>query len=408
MARQRKQRTVETEPFIWLKDGRFHFTIDKILPGGKRWRKTGSSTSLDTACEKRDAALALWESGSTAKTYTIKEWGEECVAVIWPSKINPKTIEQYESDLRNHVHPILGTKPLAAVTSTDIERLLGDMEADSQSKHLRANVRNVISKLYTTAAARVPAVYSGPNPCKGITVNRTNAEVDENGDELTHKRTLSDEEQSKLLAAAKAHPDPRLYGMVLVGLRMGLRRGEILAFEFNQINTEHSMYRVRWQLSKVTKTEREKLAKAGKPSPRLDLRPPKGSKPNKPPKTRLVPIPKDVMDWMEERKAAVGKFAFQDEKGNWLPPETALHMFDTVAEKAGLIGQKDRFGRPLPKPGWHDLRHTFGHWAAKQGWNRHTHMKVMGHANIATSDLFYTDVDYDEIAKAIERAEQVA
>jgi integrase len=86
--------------------------------------------------------------------------------------------------------------------------------------------------LSSTAARQVPV---NVHPCRSVERKPENNEK---------TRFLSDDERTRLLAACKASPWPRLYGLILLALTTGARKGELLGLTWTDIDLERRLAHV--------------------------------------------------------------------------------------------------------------------------------------------------------------------
>ncbi|MBI1331442.1 MAG: tyrosine-type recombinase/integrase [Armatimonadetes bacterium] len=406
-------RRLESEKYIRLgKDGKFHVEIDKKTPGGEDFRKASKYVTLDKAVAARDEWLKLWADDQSAKVVTLDQWAEECFEEIMPiphtrkKALKPNTINGYRLLYNMHVSPVIGRMELRKVkTSHMIEIIHHRMTC--RDSDTQANVRTVVSKLYTLAQAfeKVPLGY---NPVKLVTVPRTGIKHDEEGFEIRSVRNLTESEQEQLLSASALHAwrfspsdeiftgedgRPWLYLANLMGLRMGLRRGEILGFNLRHVDWNRRLYDVRWQVNRIYKPDKGDFVQAS------DSLKKEGS-------YRKMPIPPSVFDELvriRERKPDT-VFVFDCPDGKHRNPEDLNSAFKIAAREAGLLDCRDDRGGPLKNPTPHDMRHTFGYMHANVYHTPHTALqKLMGHKNIQTTLSYYAVASVDDVIAAMAR-----
>jgi integrase len=165
---------------------------------------------------------------------------------------------------------------------------------------------------------------------------------------------FSREEVMALVRAAETEQDGVLY---LTGAFTGLRLGELLALQWEDIDFESDAVRVRrnWTAG------REGTPKSGR--------------------GRAVPMMEEVAQALArlgQRKRFVGAhdLVFCDELGRHLVYKSLSRRYKGALERAGL--------RPLR---FHDLRHTFGTHAIRHADPREV-MEWMGHADLATTQKY--------------------
>lgn len=381
---------VSGEKYIRLeKSGKYRVEIDRRRPDGKPFRKSSAYKSLDKAISARDEWLAMLEADQSPQKLTLDAWAKECFENIMPypntrrKGLKARTIHGYQLLYDMHASPLLGRFELRKIKPDQIMELLHKRMAHRDSD-TQANMRTVLSKLYTLAQAmdKVPLGY---NPVKLVTVPRAGAKYDEQGYEVHSVRNLTIEEQKAFLSRSAnswAHLG------FLIGFRMGLRTGEILGFNLRHVDWKQRLYAVRGQVQRELGGEivcTDSLKKEGS--------------------YRTVPIPPSVMAELQKMKLAdparVYVFTYPGEERFRRPEDFALE-FKRYAKAAGLFKCKDSTGAPLKNPTPHNMRHSFGYLHANV-WNTpHTALqKLMGHRNITTTLGYYAKASNEDVIEAM-------
>ncbi|HVT12574.1 MAG TPA: tyrosine-type recombinase/integrase [Fimbriimonadaceae bacterium] len=394
MARTAKTaiRRLEEEPSIWLaKDGRYHWDVERRYDDGSQFRKGGACKELEAACQKRDAALAQFESGRPLVRYTVRTWAQHCLDVLWKDeqdngKIKADTVIGHRQILANHILPMLGDLWLDAVGTEHARRLNQHLVELGRDADTRANIRNTGSKLYSTAMAQVPPTATH-NPFKAITINRTKSRRDDQGNRLTHIRTLTVEEEEVLLSWAENH---WAYGMVLAGLKMGLRKGELTAMTWDHIDWQREEYHVEEQIRRSRATGKLVIDDLKRTS-----------------SERRIPIHPKLLSFLKaehERSDRHPVKVFANTNGNWISPEDSDEALLDLVMISGLTNQVDNRGVGLSDPTWHDLRHTFATrlaTAKPAPAAPRTLMELLGHTNIETTFGYYVSSSFADKREAI-------
>lgn len=197
-------------------------------------------------------------------------------------------------------------------------------------------------------------------------------------------RFLTEDEASRLLKAAE---DTSWYSMILIGLRTGLRIGELRGLQWGDVNLTAGLLQVR-------RTD------PGRP----DLPPnaPKGKR------ERTVPLSPDALSVLATARPADAK------PRDWVWP--ALRYRDDTAPhdrtrsesgcRVGLVTAVAASGIDNPKEdsiGWHTLRHTFASWLVIRGVSLRVVQDLLGHASISQTERYAhlapNATHHDEVAK---------
>lgn len=178
-------------------------------------------------------------------------------------------------------------------------------------------------------------------------------------------QVLSREEMQKLLIQAK---DEGYYEIFLLELTTGLRVGELMALQWDDLNFTTGELRVNKQ---VYQTKGE-----------LTVSQPKTKAAN-----RTVILPPAVVEVLREYKKTVSsRWLFPSPKKEDAPlaPSAASHRLALILKHAGC--KKVRF---------HDLRHTFATNALEHGMDVKTLSTIIGHVSSATTLNVYAHVTDD-------------
>ena len=163
-------------------------------------------------------------------------------------------------------------------------------------------------------------------------------------------RVLTEQEITKLLNAC---PHDRWQTYVFLALTTGMRRGELSALEWSDLDLENGVVTVRNKKAHFTKSR----------------------------KVRKLALPPAAVEMLEAlRSRTFGDIVFQTSLGT--PMVNHVNdQFKTIVEDAGI-----------PHCTIHDLRRTFCSHLAMSGANQAIVQKLAGHASITTTLNHYTSI----------------
>jgi len=393
------------------KTGRYHFEIERIIDEDSRepFRRRGSGVTPEEAVQKRDEALAelaairAGKAEVQRKGVTVEDFAQECVESIWVEEIGERTVLGYDDILRNHVIPNIGGVRLHKLTYDHVAGINDKLKSKGLSVQTRKNVRNCISKLFSTAqrVGKVGKDLANPAP---MLIIKTEDKRDEEGNVVTHKRTLTPLEVQALLAQVKGD---RFEAAVMVGLYAGLRIGEVTGLTWANVHFDKRMLSVTQQRQYV----RKKGTKTASPKTVAG--------------TRKVPIADHFVIWLTDAKAtSTGRYVVTKPNGAAVSSDQLTRWFKDLVTAAGLCGVRDEHGALLPDPTPHDLRHTFAHYMAN-GWPTKLDddgrvvtrtastpitqlAKMLGHSTITMTEEYYVDTTDDDLLHAIANVTDVS
>jgi integrase len=252
----------------------------------------------------------------------------------------PSTLRSYRSSVEGRLIPAFGTRPLAEITPEELERWRNALTVSPRTKN------KLLTELHGIFR-RARRAYGLPrNPAAEVEMLRAprKAEID----------VFSPEEVRALVRAAADQQDAALY---LTAAFTGLRRGELIALRWRDVDFAGSHIRVTASFSAGALT----APKSGRP--------------------RAVPMSRDVAAALallgqRERWTGDDDLVFPGTLGGYLDGDALGKRYHQARERAGL--RRLRF---------HDLRHTFGTAMITQADIVRV-KEWMGHAEIETTERY--------------------
>lgn len=362
------------------KDGRWEgrYVIGRNEKGLSKTKNVLAKTKRE--CEEKLKALRDSIRGAEPQRpkadMTFGAWMDRWYQTECKPAIRPKTQVDYENRIYQHIIPELGHVPLAKLTPGDLQqfyirlkqggRLLRTEEygpglSDRMVKSCHVTCRVVLDR----AVAQGLILKNPALACKAPTPHPKEMQV------------LSQEEMQRLLIQAKEND---CYELLLLELSTGLRRGELLALRWDDLDFRTGELRIERQVQRV-KGE-------------LTVTQPKTKS-----STRTVILPIPVLDILKDYRQSVNSrwmFPSPKKEDSPLDPTAVRKKLAIVLERAGC--KRVRF---------HDLRHTFATNALEHGMDIKTLSAVIGHVSSATTLNVYahvTDEMRQSAAAKIDRA----
>ena len=203
-----------------------------------------------------------------ATSITVREWLTTWLVTV-QAEVAPKTHERYSEIVRNFLTPALGNLSLAKLAPSHIQsaynKWVSGGRRDGKEGGLAPRTRRHIHRILRSALGRaVEQQVLARNPADAFKKRLPKVERKE-------MATLTVEQSARLLDAI-AHS--RVYWPTLIALATGMRRGEILALRWRNVDFEGGSLRVMESLEQTKAALRFKAPKTEKlaPSPCPPLR----------------------------------------------------------------------------------------------------------------------------------------
>ena len=290
-------------------------------------------------------------------------------------QIRPKTQADYENRIYQHIIPELGSIPLAKLTAADLQQFYNRLKEGGRLLRVEQygpglSDRMVKSCHVTCRVALDQAVAQGlilKNPalsCKAPITRPKEMQV------------LTGEEIQRLLIQAK---EDGYFELLLLELSTGLRRGEILALRWDDLDFRTGVLRVERQVQRI----RGKLV-VSQPKTRAS--------------SRSILLPTPVLKILEQyRQSVTSRWMFPS-------PRKGDSPRDPTAVRKKLSAVLKRAGCPAAR--FHDLRHTFATSALEHGMDVKTLSTVIGHVSSTTTLNVYAHITDEMRQKAADKIDR--
>ena len=348
------------------KDGRWEgrYTAGYDPETGKRITKNVLGRTQAEVKEKLKSAIGDSQrlDISKAGNYTVAAWVRTWYEVYAEPRIRPNTKEYYTNYIENHIVPGIGKIMLDKLTTIQIQRFYNnlqkngrvqrkgypELEDKSLSPRVVRGVHTLLSNCLDQAAAERLILA---NPAQGCKLPKL---------EKKEMRILPQEKIGMYLAEADRRG---LLAAFYLELTTGLRRGELLALLWTDLDAEARTISVTKQVNRI-----------------------KGELVVSPPKTqnsvRTLAIPQQAVDLLiEEHKKHPGNpYMFPSPKtGTMYDPDAFRRTHDKILKAIGA--EHVRF---------HDMRHLFATLSLKNGVDVKTLSGALGHYSAGFTLNTYT------------------
>ena len=348
------------------KDGRWEgrYTAGNDPATGKPIHKSVLAKNQSEAKEKLKQAIAEAEKldMSRAKSYTLGAWIKLWYEVYAEPRLREKTKDYYLNYIDNHIIPELGNTPLEKLTTIQIQKFYNDLQKSGRIQrytHIKLKdkglstrvVRGIHTLLNNCLEQAVAEHLLLTNPAQGCKLPQL---------EKREMKILPQEKIGMYLAEAERRG---LLAAFYLELTTGLRRGELLALQWTDLDVENRTLAVTKQVNRI--------------NGELVVSPPKTRN-----SIRTLALPQQAVDLLiaEHKKHPRNPYLFPSPKtGTMYDPDAFRRTHDKILKAIGA--EHIRF---------HDLRHTFATLSLKSGVDVKTLSGALGHYSAGFTLNTYT------------------
>lgn len=307
---------------------------------------------------------------------TVGEYLDQWLAEVAAKQVRPSTYTGYETNVRLHIKPLIGSKKLAKLAARDVRQMVEVLRSKPLSRGNGTMSDRAVQYVHATLRAALEQA------CREELIPRNVAKlVQASVRDARQHEPYSVEESKRLLAHAEGH---RLHALWVLLVMLGLRRGEALALRWADVDLNAgtvailgSLQRVGNQLQRVPTKTRGSLRTIPLPGPCLEALRAHRARQN------------------SDRLAAGARWVAMDlvfttRHGTPVEPRTVNRMFRTLTDDADL--------RPVRV---HDLRHGCVSLLLSLGVPPRTVMQIVGHTVMEMTMERYGHVNLDDQREAL-------
>jgi len=364
------------------KDGRWVSTIHLGYRNGKRYRKSIYGETRDEVQKELTRALRAQQLGLPPEPgrLTVGNWLTQWLENQKPPATKPKTYAAYEYQVRVHLMPAFGKRPLTKLQPQEVREFMQSKAKSGLSpksiRHFRATLRAALNVAMRDGliARNVAALVKPPRAARPAL------------------RVFSKEDTFRFLDVVKGH---RLEAIFTVALALGLREGEILGLRWQDVNLRDGTLEVSHTLQRIKRPGADK----GK----LELVAPKTDR-----SRRVIMLPQVATSALyahrrrqEEERGLAGSrwretgMVFSTSIGTMLDQRNMLRAFyaimDTPDPDDPEVDPKKK-RKLFSRLRFHDLRHSAATLLLAQGVHPRSIMELLGHSSISLTMNTYGHV----------------
>ncbi len=368
---------------------------------GQIKRRSVFGRTRDEAREKLDELRQRAARGMPApdRRMTLGQFLDEWLDDIRDDK-RATTLRGYESAVRLHIKPLIGSRRLDKLGAADVRMLMVGMREKCLCCANRRDA-NRPKKEQCCSVGRCCGHWPSTRQVQFVHAVLRNALghaerlelISRNVAKLVPVKTptysvgkgLPVEQARRLLTAAEG---TRLHSLYVLAATLGLRRGELLGLRWQDIDMDEATVHIRQTVQRVGGQLVVDATKTRASSAIIPL-----------PKITRTAILARRRAWAEERKAAGECWQDQDlvfgtQIGTPLEPRALNRDFDKLRARAGLPGVR-----------LHDLRHTVVSLLLSLGTPPHVVQAIARHADVDITMTIYAHTNLDEMRQALDSIE---
>lgn len=346
----------------------------KLKDGRVAWRQTIDGVtreiSAKTPKELQEKIKKIADLPIIKEKYKVDEWFTKWLDVYIKPLKKQATYDQYRILYNTHIKPVIGNRKMASIKSHDVQSVIAEMNKKGLASKTMKHTKTVMSVAFTKAFKEkiIPE-----NPVVDIEIPVKQKKP---------QKTLSTDELAKLF---KAMANSRWIWSVKFMLVTGLRRGELLALKWTDID---------WENKRITVDESNSNTGLGD---------------TKSSKVHYVPLSDKAIEYLNGQKKMLQNesnpilfndklketaLIFPNESGMMLRPGSYYTMIARYAAKAGI------------KASPHCLRHTFV-YMTRETLSLKELQAILGHDESTTTLDIYGDIINDSTAKTASRIDEI-
>lgn len=362
----RKKQTLHASGLVEVKT-----TVGKTIDG-KRIQKSFYGHSKLEARQKADDYILEQEvanrTGTSfiAKEYTFAEWANKWLETYKKEKVQLSTYNAMEKRLKKYILPYFDCN-IEYIKPIDIQRFYDSQKIKPLSSSVKSKIKVMLNGIFESG---IDNEICTRNPARNIKLP-TYQKVKE-------KNVYSIEEQTLIIDYIKTH-DCRKDIAIL--LKTGLRRGELLALTWEDIDTDNNIIIVNKALKDTSG-----VPTVGEPKTQAGY--------------RQVPFDdelKDILLSIERKSVYVCPAPSMN---MYLPTNWSRRVYNPIINE--IIQYYSQQNTTLKKLSPHELRHSFGTSLYDKGVDLRTIQKVMGHADLDITSNLYVHDNMDTMKKSLQ------
>lgn len=381
------------------KDGTKRYATVIRIDGKQRWKTFGKKKEAEDYLDRNSTDIREGTYRELKRATFAKYLESWKTKNLIPEKLKPATLNSYGSNIAKYLIPEFGQCQMTAIDAETISTfesklIAGTAGTEPRKKQSPKSTRNIMQLLNRILSDGRLDGYLRVSPMADVKLTKL---------EKKEARALTKDEIGIILLECQADVELRL--AVLLGLLAGLRRNEIFALHWEDVDAAGNVLRVRrnlfWRHGRYQgeRAENEPSWLLHAPKTKASVR-----------VVDLSPTLKRELQAFYLKSSEKTGLIFRTSNGGPLDPH---NFYDRQFVPALERAMCDKDGNRLPekeRPKFedvtiHTLRHTFGSIKLEQGENLIYVSKQMGHASPSITANVYAHLLKERRPEAAEKTD---
>lgn len=350
----------------YKKDSKGYYRFYEVYNGVKIDLRSKDAAELDRKVRKKKNDIDGGYDAASGQM-RVSTWAYKWLDIYKKGKLVDDSFSTYETNLRLHILPYIGQRPLGEVMPYELQEVLNKLEGKSDS-HI-GHVKNALTGMFRQA--KINNLIQ-KDPCVGLTVPK--------GTTGTHRALTPEEERIMFKVCDDGH---RAKPFVYLMYYAGLRPQEVAALTVADVDLNAPCIHIKKAMSMKKSTIKDTKTTAG---------------------NRSVPICSTLLEYLKEylKGKATTDYVITRDNGKPYNSNAVVCMWNNLKRYMAIeMGAKVYRNQVIDSPVAddlvpYDLRHTYCTNLQRAGVPINVAKYLMGHDDISVTAKIYTHFTEDQ------------
>lgn len=346
-------------------NGKQYYRVTRTIgrrADGTAIRKQFYGTGINEANQKADEYINNLKLGlfNNNQLYTINVLLPKWLFEVKKNEIKDSSFETYESTYRNYIKPyLISDLPINDLKSLKIQEFYNKLVKEQVSVNNIKKAHKLLRQFFSYAEREG---YVIKNPCVNVTLPKNKKETENIISERKSNFQYFNEDEIRQLF--ELFKNTRYENIIKFALGTGMRKGEILGLQWQDIDFENKEIHVVHNLSYVANIDNDTRTY------KTVLQTPKSEN-----SIRIIPMSEKIYNLLNSL----------DKNSNFVFNSRGSHFDIKWTEK---FWNKTLKGTNLEGKKFHDLRHTFATMLLLNGANLIQIKELLGHSSVKITEMY--------------------